>query len=129
MSEISAPQNGPNPRRKLSRWFLVVAAVAIFVELLVASTYSDNKQHMVLTMKSLRKGMVKSEAMRLLDEKSSHCSLAKELPTEVVCWASVGLTSSWGITATFSADGALETARISTEDGPYHPSEAPPNIQ
>ena len=110
---------------------LVVAllAVALLAEVGAHLAFSGNRRAVVRVMSSLSKGMPRVEAERIVESEAAHFFLRRPSASGLVCVAHAGLARDWGLQLRFTEDGHLASAAAFTEDGPYHPTGVPPDIQ
>lgn len=131
----------PTAVGRLSKWFppWVRHAFAAIVAIVLLGTLADlglswawspRRQAVIEIMSHLRKGMPKSEVEKLMEPYRSRFFHAPSATAEGLVWRTqVGLTRDWAIIMTFATDGALASAKVATEDGPYHPASVPPDIE
>jgi hypothetical protein len=113
----------------LVRVAVVLVALGFVAERGADWAYSANRLAVIQIMGQLRKGMAKADVERILSQHESRFFVRHPSPEGLVWWTKAGLVTAWSIGVTFSGDGRLNTARVSTEDGPYHPNGVPPDIR
>lgn len=91
--------------------------------------FSGNRSAVIQIMGTLRKGMPREEVMAILKPHESRFFIATKSSDGCLWWTQVGLVRAWILSVQFASDGTLETAKVGTEDGPYHPAGVPPDIK
>ena len=120
--------------RRVLRHPLPAAGLAVVVVGVVADraadlAYSGNREAVIQIMGRLGKGMSRQDVERLLAEHETRFAVKHSSPEGLMWWTHTGLASAWSVSVTFSPDNRLATARVFTEDGPYHPNGVPPDIR
>lgn len=116
-------------RHPLVRVAVALLALGFIADRGADRAYSGNREAVIQIMRQLHKDMTKAEVERILSQHESHFFVRHPSPEGLVWWTKVGLVTAWSLGVTFSGDGRLNTARVSTEDGPYHPGGVPPDIR
>jgi hypothetical protein len=130
VTEVRAEgSQGRSRVRPMIRLFAVLAVVGGGLELGFHVAYSGHRRAVHRTIESLRKGMPRAEAEKILKQEESHFFVVQRSSDGSLRWARAGLTASWGIRVRYSQEGELESVRVFTENGPFQPAGVPPDIQ
>jgi hypothetical protein len=90
--------------------------------------YAVNREAVATIMGNLRKGMSRRDVEDVLQPHASRFFSKTTSRAGITWWTHTGLADAWGVQVVFSSEGNLEAARVSDEDGPFRPKEAPPDI-
>ena len=88
----------------------------------------ENRQAIAAIMRSLQRGMTRSEAEAVLSRHEAHFFVRRSSPESLVWCADAGGARAWRIEISFFSDDRLKSARLRAEDGSPRPKGMPPDI-
>jgi hypothetical protein len=90
--------------------------------------FRPNRAAIVAVMGDLRLGMTRQEVTSALRSHNAERLIRRHDDAGVFLVAHTGVARSWEMGIAFQEDH-LRSARVWTEDGPYHPADVPADIQ
>ena len=103
---------------------------AVLLPLGIAQDYllcRPNRTAFIGVMGDLRMGMTDEQVARVLQRHGAARLTQRSNADGFYLLGQTGLARWWQMGVVFR-EGRLSSARVSTEDGPYHPPEVPPDI-
>lgn len=117
------------------RWLiglLILGAVAsgmiVVAEGIATAALADRREAISGLMRELKKGMPRDEVTQLISKHSRPFLKTRTDQDAIQVKTRVGIVTEWRLGITF-VNGKLDRAFMWTENGPYHPAGAPPDIR
>jgi hypothetical protein len=88
----------------------------------------ENRRVISIIMRTLHKGMSRSETEEVLARHKAHFFVRRSSPEGLLWCSDAGGARAWRIEIAFSSDGTLTSARVRTEGATDHPKGMPPDI-
>lgn len=114
---------------QLEKWiYMALGVVFTLIFLSVADSNRERRFVLYHIRNELTKEMSRNEVEEILERHQTSFIHRYETKNVIILRVDVGIARSYLLTIGFS-DGKLNGAGFATEDGPYHPKDAPPNLE